>query len=154
MWGIPLFTFCIFIIIITLKWFMWGYFTFLKHMMSQCWILEIFLDFILDQIKKTVSFLKASLPPYHERLKQIRDGSWPDPSILLTRSKEEANPSLTRVFFNMTQWYFLTWREKIWKFGIFRGNFPNPEVADPTQPNLNQNFLACTHHYSKYIWFW
>jgi len=33
--------------------------------------------------------------------------------------------------------FLLTLKEKIKKFGIFRGNFLNPEVADPTQDQKN-----------------
>jgi len=39
----------------------------------------------------------------------------------------------------LTQPYkiFLIRRENNWKIGILGGNFPNPDVADPTQPNPN-----------------
>jgi len=50
---------------------------------------------------------------------------------------------------------FLTQKVKIEKFGIFKGNFPNLEVADPTRPtratkkmtlpNPGQKFLTVTH---------
>jgi len=42
-----------------------------------------------------------------------RDGPWPNLSILLTRSKKEADPSLTQVLFDPTRWGFLIRREKI-----------------------------------------
>jgi len=49
----------------------------------------------------------------------------PDLSLLLTRSKKEANPPLTRVLFDPTQRDFFDQREKVEKFDIFRENFPN-----------------------------
>jgi len=32
--------------------------------------------------------------------------------------------------------FFCNQREKIEKFGIFRGNIPNPEVADPSNKKM------------------
>jgi len=49
-----------------------------------------------------------------------RDGPWPDPSILLTRSKYEANRYLTLVLFDPTQCnFFLLEGEKIEKLRFF-----------------------------------
>jgi len=42
------------------------------------------------------------------------------PKLLLTCCKKEADHALTQVLFDLTQ------REKIEKFDVFRGNFPNP----------------------------
>jgi len=53
-----------------------------------------------------------------------------------TCCKKDADPSLTQAFFDpQPNVIFLTQKAK---FGIFRGNFPNPEVADPTRNH---------HHY-------
>jgi len=37
---------------------------------------------------------------------------------------------------------FLPNEKKIEKFGIFRENFPNPEVADPKRPDLNSKKMT------------
>jgi len=60
-------------------------------------------------------------------LVMFRDGTWPDRNILLTHSKWEADPTLTRVLFDPTREDFF-WPEmqKIEKFVIFMGKFPNP----------------------------
>jgi len=59
--------------------------------------------------------------------------------------------------------FFLTQREKIEKFDIFRGNFPisnpnrkwltrpEPQKIDPTRPDPGQKFLTQTHHYQRVI---
>jgi len=53
----------------------------------------------------------------------------------LTRSKKDAVPSLTQVLFDPVQViFFLPEGQKIEKFGIFRGNFPNPNQRWLTQP--------------------
>jgi len=50
----------------------------------------------------------------------------PDPTQLFILSKEEADPSLTWVFLTRRNEIFLTRREKIEKFGIFKGKFSKP----------------------------
>jgi len=52
----------------------------------------------------------------------------------LTRRKKEADPPLTWVLFDPMQRDFLTRREKIESFDIFRGNFPNPNQKWLTRP--------------------
>jgi len=57
----------------------------------------------------------------------------PDLSILFKRNKKDVELSLTNIFFDLTEEIFLDPKgEKMEKFGIFRGNFPKPEVADLT----------------------
>jgi len=76
-----------------------------------------------------------------------KDGPWLDQSLLLTRSKEEADPPLTQVLFDPTQrYFFLTRKEKIEKFDIFRGNFQIqtqtinvwPDPSHKNWPDLTQ----------------
>jgi len=75
----------------------------------------------------------------------------PDPSILLTHFKKEADLPLTQVLFEPAQSVFLTPTEKIINFGIFRENFPN---SKPNQrwltrpdPSLDQSesFYSCSN---------
>jgi len=66
----------------------------------------------------------------------VEMGLWCNLNMLLTCNKKEADQSLTWGIF-LTQPNEIFWSEgqKIEKFGIFGGNFPNPEVAaDPTKP--------------------
>jgi len=69
----------------------------------------------------------------------------PNLSILLTRSKYEADRALTRVLFDPTWWdFFLTRGAKNWKIGIFRGKFLNPNAYQRwlTRPNpSNKNLI-------------
>jgi len=65
----------------------------------------------------------------------VRDGPWP----YLIRGYfwsmvNKRPPRLWPVYFltRPKEIFFLIRREGNWKFGIFRGNFPNSEVADPT----------------------
>jgi len=60
----------------------------------------------------------------------IRDGPWSGPSLLLTCSKKRGWPA----FDPTLKRFFLTWREKDWKFDILRGNFPNPNHRWLTWP--------------------
>jgi len=46
---------------------------------------------------------------------------------------------LTQVFFDLTQQDFFDPTEKIEKFGFLRGNFSNPELADPIRPEQQKN---------------
>jgi len=80
-----------------------------------------------------------------------RYGPWPDPRLLLTRSKLEVDPHLTRVLFDP--------KGKMEKFDGFRRNCPNPNHIGLTRPdqtwatknwlNPGKKFLTWTHHYLK-----
>jgi len=68
----------------------------------------------------------------------IRDGPWPDPTPAYFLSAVIKKPTCLwpRYFFEPTSREFI-WpeKEKIEKFGMFRGNFPN---LDPNQKSLNR----------------
>jgi len=97
-------------------------------------------SFVLNSRDFVVSFL-WNFNSLVLLLAQTRDGPWPDPSILLTSSKYEADPPLTRVLFDLT-WrdIFLIRREKNWKIWLFKGKFskpkPKPFMADPTRVKI------------------
>jgi len=88
----------------------------------------------------------------------------------LTRAyfRHAVNNRLTRLWprYILTQLneIFLIREDKFEKFGIFRGNFLNPGVADPTRPDpsnkkmirpgLGQKILTRTHYYmAAFCWF-
>jgi len=49
--------------------------------------------------------------PYSANYPVTRDGPWPGPiQAYLTRSNTEFDPAQTLIFFDLTQWDFLTWR--------------------------------------------
>jgi len=62
----------------------------------------------------------------------------PNPSILLTCSEKETNPSLTWILFYQTRWDFF-WQkiENFWDF-LERYSKPKPKMADPIQPELQK----------------
>jgi len=68
----------------------------------------------------------------------FRYGTWSNPSILLTCSKLEANPSLTRIFFDMTRQ--LNWGEKIKNLGFLGKIFQIQNRATKNDPNWVKNF--------------
>jgi len=67
----------------------------------------------------------------------------------LSCSKKEAGPPLILVLFDLTQRYFFdqNQREKNEKFGIFRGNFPNPDPNQRwlTHPDPGHKILTWSH---------
>jgi len=67
--------------------------------------------------------------------------------ILLICSKYEAHLSLTWVLLTQPNETFWPDSKKIEKFGIFKENFPNLEVADLTRPNPSNKKMTRTHHY-------
>jgi len=76
---------------------------------------------------------------------EVKMGPDPTQSILLTRSKYEANLSLIWVLLTWSEEIFFIQRGKNWKFGIFRGNFSNPypnqrwlTQSDPRYKKLTQ----------------
>jgi len=68
----------------------------------------------------------------------------PNPSILLTCRKMRLTRLWPRYFLTWPEEIFLIRRGKNWKFGIFRGNFQNPDpkqkMADLTQPEQLKNW--------------
>jgi len=77
-----------------------------------------------------------------------RDGPWPDPSILLTRSKLEADPPLTQVLFDPTRSDFFLTKKKKLKNLVFLGEIFQLEQQKIDQTQPGSKFLTRTHHYS------
>jgi len=80
----------------------------------------------------------------YDKVEMDPDLTRPDPSILLICSKEEADPSFTRV----PEETFFDTKGKTNFFFIFRGNFPNPDQNQRwvTRTGLGQKFLTQSHH--------
>jgi len=84
-----------------------------------------------------VRYLYISKEDIFSKIKS-RDGRWP---------KNTFDPQPTQLW----PWYFLTWRAKNWKFGIFRGKFSKPKLkmATLTQPEQQKFDLTWPDPHSK-----
>jgi len=60
---------------------------------------------------------KTSDDPFQSRDESSRDGPWPHPT------RAHFRPAVNKERDRLWPQYFLTWREKMEKFGIFEGNF-------------------------------
>jgi len=96
----------------------------------------------------------------HKQSPKDRDGPWPDTSLLLTCSKYEANPPLTRVLSDpIWRDFFDPKEEKIKNLTFWREIFqiqsqtingrPDSTRATKNLPDQGQKILTRTHHYQK-----